>query len=122
PAALTLAVAGGRPSHPWAMKPDPQLGTRPAMRPALAVKQLLWLSVTASACISNRAPNLVEHLFNRIKQCWRVAMCYGKFAVNYLGFIQLASIELFSKYSAHYKHTLSQSIPIRTLTRSIPTH
>jgi transposase len=36
----------------------------------------------------------VEWFFNRIKQCRRVATRYDKLAVNYLAFIQLASIRL----------------------------
>ena len=41
-----------------------------------------------------RARNLVERFFNKIKQCRRVATRYDKLAVNYLAFIQLASIRL----------------------------
>ena len=41
-----------------------------------------------------RARNLVERLFNKIKQCRRVATRYDKLAANYLAFIQLASIRL----------------------------
>ncbi len=39
-------------------------------------------------------PDLVERLFNKIKQCRRVATRYDKLAANYLAFIQLASIRL----------------------------
>ena len=39
--------------------------------------------------------NLVERfLFNKIKQCRRVATRYDKLAANYLAFIKLASIRL----------------------------
>ena len=41
-----------------------------------------------------RARNLVERFFNRIKHCRRVATRYDKLAVNYLAFVQLASIRL----------------------------
>jgi transposase len=41
-----------------------------------------------------RARNRVERFFNRIKQCRRVATRYDKLAVNYLAFVQLASIRL----------------------------
>lgn len=41
-----------------------------------------------------RARNLVERFFNKIKQCRRIATRYDKLAVNYLAFIQLASIRL----------------------------
>jgi hypothetical protein len=41
-----------------------------------------------------RARNLVEQFFNKIKQCRRVATRYDKLAVNYLAFIQLASIRI----------------------------
>jgi transposase len=37
---------------------------------------------------------LVERIFNKIKQCRRVATRYDKLAANYLAFIQLASIRL----------------------------
>lgn len=38
------------------------------------------------------ARNLVERLFNTIKQCGRVAMRYDKLAADYLPFVQLVSI------------------------------
>jgi transposase len=41
-----------------------------------------------------RARNLVERFFNKIKQCRRVATRYDRLAVNYLAFIQLASIRV----------------------------
>ena len=41
-----------------------------------------------------KARNLVERLFNKIKQCRRVATRYDKLAANYLAFIRLASIRL----------------------------
>jgi hypothetical protein len=37
---------------------------------------------------------LVEHFFDKIKRCRRVATRYDKLAANYLAFIQLASIRL----------------------------
>ena len=41
-----------------------------------------------------RARNQVERVFNRIKQCRRVATPYDRLAANYLAFVQLASIRL----------------------------
>ena len=41
-----------------------------------------------------RARNLVERFFNKIRWCRRVATHYDKLVVNYLAFIQLASIRL----------------------------
>jgi transposase len=41
-----------------------------------------------------RARNRVERIFNRIKQCRRVATRYDRLAANYLAFVQLASIRL----------------------------
>src|SRR5262245_9231890 len=41
-----------------------------------------------------RARNLLERFFNKIKHCRRVATRYDKLAVNYLAFIQLASIRV----------------------------
>jgi transposase len=38
--------------------------------------------------------NLIERLFNKIKQCRRVATRYDKLAANYLAFIKLASIRV----------------------------
>jgi transposase len=38
--------------------------------------------------------NLVERFFDRIKHCRRVASRYNKLVVNYLAFVQLASIRL----------------------------
>jgi transposase len=40
------------------------------------------------------ARNRVDRFFNLIKQCRRVAPRYDKLAVNYLAFVQLASIRL----------------------------
>ena len=45
------------------------------------------------------ARNLVERFFNKIKQCRRVATRYDKLAANYLAFIQLASIRLWTAKS-----------------------
>jgi transposase len=42
----------------------------------------------------NRARNLIERFFNKIKECRRVAVRYDKLATNYLAFAQLASIRL----------------------------
>ena len=41
-----------------------------------------------------RARNLIERLFNKIKQCRRVATRYDKHSANYLAFIELASIRI----------------------------
>ena len=41
-----------------------------------------------------RARNLIERLFNKIKQCRHVATRHDKFAANYLAFIKLASIRI----------------------------
>ena len=41
-----------------------------------------------------KARNLVEQLFNKIKQCRRIAPRYCRLAANYLAFITLASIRL----------------------------
>ena len=52
---------------------------------------------TEALCFSPylyRARNLVERFFNKIKHCRRVATRYDKLAVNYLAFVQLASIRL----------------------------
>jgi hypothetical protein len=40
-----------------------------------------------------RARNLVERFFNKIKQCWRVAARYDKFAANYLAFAMRCKAE-----------------------------
>lgn len=42
----------------------------------------------------NRARNLVERFFNKIKQCRRVATRCDKLAANDLAFVQLAPIRL----------------------------
>jgi transposase len=42
----------------------------------------------------DRARNLIERFFNKIKQCRRVATRYHKLAANYLAFIKLASIRI----------------------------
>jgi transposase len=57
----------------------------------------VWNRIMDALCFSPylyRARNLVERFFNKIKQCRRVATRYDKLAVNYLAFIQLASIRL----------------------------
>ena len=41
-----------------------------------------------------RTRNLVEHFFNRIEQCRRIATRYDKLAANYLAFIKLAAIRI----------------------------
>jgi transposase len=70
---------------------------------ALAAKRRAWANIPPRSnrnepiCFSPylyRARNLVERFFNKIKQCRRVATRYDKLAVNYLAFIQLASIRL----------------------------
>jgi transposase len=45
----------------------------------------------------HRARNLVERFFNKIKECRRIATRYDKLADNYLAFIKLASIRLWSR-------------------------
>lgn len=35
---------------------------------------------------------MVEQFINKIKNCRRVATCYAKLAMTYVGFVQLASI------------------------------
>jgi transposase len=55
---------------------------------------------TEALCFSPylyRARNLVERFFNKIKHCRRVATRYDKLAVNYLAFVQLASIRLWPR-------------------------
>jgi transposase len=47
----------------------------------------------------DRARNLVERFFNKVKQCRRVATRYDKLAANYLAFIQLASIRLWLRFN-----------------------
>ena len=49
-----------------------------------------------------RARNQLARLFNRIKQCRGVATRYERLAVNYLAFVQLASIRLWraARYEA----------------------
>jgi transposase len=49
---------------------------------------------SASARIYNRARNLIERFFNKIKQYRRVATRYDKLAANYLAFIKIASIRV----------------------------
>jgi transposase len=58
------------------------------------VRNGIW---TQPICFSRHlhgARNLVERLFNKIKQCRRVATRYDRLAANDLAFIQLASIKL----------------------------
>jgi len=38
-----------------------------------------------------RARNLIERLFNKIKQCRRAATRYHRLAANYLAFVKLAA-------------------------------
>lgn len=57
---------------------------------------------TGPICFSRhlyRACNLIERFFNKIKQCRRVATRYDTLAVNYLTFIQLASIRLWLRFN-----------------------
>ena len=42
----------------------------------------------------HRSRNLVERIFNKIKQCRRIAARCDKLAANYLAFIKLASIRV----------------------------
>jgi transposase len=69
----------------------------------LAMKKGAWANIPPKSNRSGpiffspylyRARNQVERLFNRIKQCRRVATRYYKLAANYLAFVQLASIRL----------------------------
>ena len=69
----------------------------------LAMKKGAWANIPPKSnrsdpiCFSPylyRARNRVERLFNRIKQCRRVATRYDRLAANYLAFVQLASIRL----------------------------
>ena len=69
----------------------------------LALKKGAWANIPPKSnrsdpiCFSPylyRARNRVERFFNWIKQCRRVATRYDKLAVNYLAFVQLASIRL----------------------------
>src|SRR5437879_6075931 len=41
-----------------------------------------------------RVRNLIERVFNKIKQCRRVATRYDKLAANYLAFVKLAAIRI----------------------------
>jgi transposase len=70
---------------------------------ALVSQRGAWANIpskrnrTEPVCFSPylyRARNLVERYFNTIKHCRRVATRSDKLAVNYLAFIQLASIRL----------------------------
>jgi transposase len=69
----------------------------------LAIKKGAWANIPPKSnsndpiCFSPylyRARNRGERFFNRIKQCRRVATRYERYAVNYLAFVQLASIRL----------------------------
>lgn len=69
----------------------------------LAMKKGAWANIPPKSnrntpiCFSSylyRARNKFERFFNQIKQCRRVATRYDKLAVNYLAFVQLASIRL----------------------------
>jgi transposase len=44
-----------------------------------------------------RQRNLIERLFNRLKDFRRIATRYDKLAANFLGFVKLASIMLWLK-------------------------
>ena len=70
---------------------------------ALVTEQGAWANIppkrnrTNPICFSPylyRDRNLVERLFNKIKQCRRVATRYDKLAANYLAFVKLACIRL----------------------------
>jgi transposase len=67
----------------------------------LATKNGAWANIppksnrTDPICFSPylyRDRNRIERIFNKIKQCRRVATRYDKLAANYLAFVQLASI------------------------------
>lgn len=70
----------------------------------LAIKKGAWANIAPNSnrkdpiCFSPyfyRVRNLVvERLFNRIKQCRRIATRYDKLAANYFAFVQLSSIRL----------------------------
>jgi transposase len=70
---------------------------------ALASEQGAWANIPPkrnrkeAICCSPyfyRARNLVERLFNKIKQCRRIATRYVRLSANYLAFIKLASIRV----------------------------
>ena len=70
---------------------------------ALASEQGAWANIPPkrnrkeAICFSPylyRARNLVERVFNKIKQCRRIATRYDRLAANYLAFIKLASIRI----------------------------
>jgi transposase len=70
---------------------------------ALVAKRRAWANIPPRSnrnepiCFSphlHRARNLVERIFNKIKQCRGVATRYDRLAANYLAFVQLASIRL----------------------------
>lgn len=69
----------------------------------LARQQGAWANIPPKrnrndpTCFSRylyRARNLIERLFNKIKQYRRVATRYDKLAANYLAFIKIASIRV----------------------------
>jgi len=63
-----------------------------------------------------RARNLAERYFNMIKHCRRVATRYDKLAVNYLAFIQLASIRLWLRvyeFTSRARRTRRVLVPAR---------
>ena len=81
-----------------------RLRTRPSFKYSkpeprnLATKKRAWANIPPRSnrndpiCFGRylyRASNLVERLFNKIKQCRQVATRYDKLAANYLASIQL---------------------------------
>jgi transposase len=69
----------------------------------LAIKKGAWANIPPKSnrsdpiCFSPylyRARNRFKRLWNRIKQCRRVATRYDRLAAHYLAFVQLASIRL----------------------------
>jgi len=70
---------------------------------AFAAKKGAWANIPPRShrkeptCFSpylNRARNLIERFFSKIKHCRRVATRYDKLAANDLAFVQLASVRL----------------------------
>ena len=54
---------------------------------------IFWV-LRSGAPWRDRARNLIERFFNKIKQCRRVATRNYKLAANYLVFVKLASIRI----------------------------
>jgi len=60
----------------------------------LPPKADILMATLAALRFGHRGRNSVERLFNKIKQCHRVATRYDGLAANYLAFIQLSSISV----------------------------